>query len=83
MMDEITESVDIGEAGLRGYDLLEVLYDRLMDVVDLASDQDQATWITRDGKRVAAVVTVEMAEKLNAMYSMGKLMKMMEGKGNG
>lgn len=35
----------------------------LMDAVDLASDQDQMTWITDStGKRLAAIIAVEDAE---------------------
>lgn len=35
----------------------------LADAVDQATDQDNSTWLVNtDGKKVAAVVTVEMAE---------------------
>lgn len=40
----------------------EKLLEDLIDAVDLASDQDQATWLTSDGKRIAAIVPVDMAE---------------------
>lgn len=36
--------------------------DELLDVVDLASDQDEGTWLTDAGKRVAAIVPVDVAE---------------------
>jgi hypothetical protein len=32
------------------------------DAVDLASDQDQETWITEDGKRIACIVPASAAE---------------------
>ena len=34
----------------------------ILDAIDLASDQDQMTWITNGGKRIAAIVPVEQAE---------------------
>jgi hypothetical protein len=34
------------------------------DAIDLASDQDKMTWLTRNGKRVAAIVTAEQAASL-------------------
>jgi hypothetical protein len=34
----------------------------LQDAIDLASDQDQMTWMVSDGKRVAAIVPVDWAE---------------------
>jgi hypothetical protein len=37
-------------------------YARLMNAVDAASSQDQITWLTENGKRVAAVVPVDVAE---------------------
>lgn len=33
--------------------------DKLLDAIDLASDQGQCTWITTDGKRIAKIVTAE------------------------
>ena len=35
---------------------------RVNDAIDLASDQDQATWLTEDGKRIAAIVPVDVLE---------------------
>lgn len=35
----------------------------LQDAIDLASDQDRMTWLTDRGKRIAAVVPVEQAER--------------------
>jgi hypothetical protein len=36
--------------------------EQFMNAADLASDQDQPTWLTRDGKRVAAIVPVDVLE---------------------
>lgn len=35
----------------------------LRDAIDLASDQDQATWLTSGGKVIAAIVPAEQAER--------------------
>lgn len=35
---------------------------RVNDAIDLASDQDQATWLTEGGKRIAAIVPVDVLE---------------------
>ena len=32
---------------------------RVTDVIDLASDQDTTTWLTRDGKRIAKIAPVD------------------------
>lgn len=37
-------------------------WDELQDAADLASDQDQLTWIVRGGRRIAAIVPVDVAE---------------------
>jgi PHD/YefM family antitoxin component YafN of YafNO toxin-antitoxin module len=43
----------------------EQFREQAADVIDNASDQDKMTWITdRRGKRVAAVVTAEDAERI-------------------
>ena len=34
----------------------------LADAIDLASDQGEITWLTEKGKRVAAIVPVDVAE---------------------
>jgi hypothetical protein len=34
------------------------IYDDLMDAIYLASDQDSATWVTYDGKRIAKITPV-------------------------
>jgi len=34
----------------------------VFDAIALASDQDQITWLARDGKRIAAIVPVDVAE---------------------
>jgi hypothetical protein len=36
-------------------------WDELQDAIDLASDQDTVTWLTRDGRRVAAIVPADVA----------------------
>lgn len=41
---------------------------RFVDAADLASDQDQVTWLTDGGKRVAAIVPVEAAELYEARF---------------
>ncbi len=38
------------------------LLDGLADAIDLASDQDGITWLLYKGKRVAAIVPVDVAE---------------------
>lgn len=40
----------------------ESLHDDLLDAVDLASDQDTITWLTDNGRRIAAIVPVDVAE---------------------
>jgi hypothetical protein len=41
-----------------------VVYEaRVNDAIDLASDQDQGTWLTEDGKRIAAIVPVDVLEQ--------------------
>jgi hypothetical protein len=40
----------------------EAWQERVHDAIDLASDQDEMTWLLSDGKRVAAVVTTEEGE---------------------
>jgi hypothetical protein len=48
--------------------------DGLQDAIDLASDQDEGTWLTQDGKRIAAIVPVDMAEyALRHGYATGGL----------
>ena len=37
--------------------------------IDLASDQDRLTWLTSQGKRVAAIVPVEVAEAHERMIN--------------
>jgi hypothetical protein len=37
--------------------------DQIADAIDLASDQDKVTWITENGKRIAAIVPVDVAER--------------------
>jgi hypothetical protein len=34
----------------------------LRDAIDAASDQDRITWLTRDGRRIAAIVPVDVAQ---------------------
>lgn len=35
--------------------------EKIQDAFDLASDHDQITWLTENGKRIAAIVPVETA----------------------
>jgi hypothetical protein len=35
---------------------------KLIDAIDAASDQDHVTWLTSNGKRIAAIVPVDIAE---------------------
>jgi hypothetical protein len=39
------------------------LIDNLVDAIDAASDQDHKTYLTVDGKRIAAIVPVDVAEE--------------------
>lgn len=41
---------------------LEERYYAMIGAVDLAADQSEITWLTESGKRVAAIVPVEVAE---------------------
>ena len=45
-----------------GADTPDVVALDMRDAIDLASDQNQITWLTSAGKRVAAVVPVGDAE---------------------
>jgi hypothetical protein len=59
-MIEHTLEVHAAEAKIaRELDLLEAL----QDAIDLASDQDKMTWLLGRGKRIAAIVPVEQAER--------------------
>lgn len=49
------------ELDLNGYSTEDLHYE-IVSAIDLASDQNQATWLTEDGKRIAAIVPVDMAE---------------------
>jgi hypothetical protein len=42
-------------------DITQAWLVELGDAVDNASDQDRVTWLTRHGKRVAAIVPVDLA----------------------
>jgi hypothetical protein len=43
----------------------EYIVPHLIDAIDLASDQDTTTWLTRaDGKRIAAIVPVDRVAEL-------------------
>jgi hypothetical protein len=57
-----------------------------MDAIDAASDQDQMTWVKRDGRKIAAIVPVSEAEAIevaNAVMSdpqvMGAIREAVEG----
>jgi hypothetical protein len=39
---------------------------RVADAIDAASDQDQPTWLTENGKRIAAIVPVDVLEQHDA-----------------
>jgi hypothetical protein len=41
----------------------EAYWDAVADAIDLASDQDTTTWLTDNGKRIAAIVPVDVAER--------------------
>ncbi len=43
-------------------DRREKLLENLEDAIDRASDQDGITWLTSRGKRIAAIVPVDVAE---------------------
>ena len=36
--------------------------DQMADAIDAAADQDKITWITEDGKRICAIVPVDVGE---------------------
>lgn len=40
------------------------IYPHVMDAFELASDQDEGTWVVQRGRRIAAVVTVDEAERI-------------------
>jgi hypothetical protein len=61
----------VNEAQVTNGDEAKDVYDTLMNALDLASDQDQVTFITDErGKRIAAVVPVEFAERALARESL-------------
>lgn len=39
-----------------------VAFDKIMDAIAAASDQDRCTWVLTDGKRVAYIATVDVGE---------------------
>lgn len=47
----------------------EAAMEKLHDTIDSASDQDRITWLTEAGKRIAAVVPVEVAEYYEQMLA--------------
>jgi hypothetical protein len=53
---DVTPLLDIDEFG-KGLARRE-----LVDAIDLASDQGRKTWLMYDGKRIAAIVPVDVAE---------------------
>lgn len=66
MSDEIPE-VSIDFLGACDTPVAEEA-EALSDAFDNASDQDRMTWVTRDGKRIAAIVTVEDGEECAIKY---------------
>jgi hypothetical protein len=55
----------------------------LMDAIDLASDQDQMTWlIDGEGKRIAAIVPVESAETALRFAEPGTIMAELNARRN-
>ncbi len=61
------KEINLSEREIRMEDI-EELFDGagfnagLRDAIDRASDQDQTTWLTTEGKRIAAIVPVDAAE---------------------
>lgn len=43
--------------------------EKLQDAIDLASDQDQMTWIKSNGRRIAAIVSVADGELVQALFT--------------
>lgn len=43
----------------------------LRDAIDNASDQDRSTWLAENGKRIAAIVPVDVAERDEQRYGTG------------
>jgi hypothetical protein len=41
----------------------------VMDAFDRASDQDQSSWFTQDGKKVAAIVPPEVLDRYIALMA--------------
>lgn len=58
--------IDLSEDGTKD---MAVAADELMDAIDLASDQGQVTWVLSDGKRIAAIVPVDVAEAVSKTLS--------------
>lgn len=62
---EVHERLEI--AGRSGGDLVrertETVHRDLEDAIDWASNEDAMTWLLDHGKRIAAIVTVEQAER--------------------
>lgn len=63
MADERTLEVHVRPPDMEPHAAANQLWYALQDAIDLASDQDQSTWLTSKGKRIAAVVPVEQAER--------------------
>jgi len=49
-------------------DASEAIHSGLEAAIDLASDRDQMTWLTDHGKRIAAIVPVDVAERYALDY---------------
>jgi len=78
---------ELNLSGIRqGYEGAGEFYEDVMNAVDLASDQDTITYLVYEGRRIAAIVPVdvaehylgcmgEVAEHVNQVTSAGRAMR--------
>ena len=55
----LPDELDITERGPGSIEAVERAYERLIDAIDAASDQDHTTWLVVDGKRIARIAPVD------------------------
>ena len=58
---------------------LDEVGEKLLDAIDLASDQNGRMWITADGRRIARIVTVDDGETLDKLDDLAGLRTIRDG----
>lgn len=59
----MNELQELDVSALNGLSVTQNWLVQLGDAIDAASNQDQVTWLTEDGKRIAAIVPAGVAER--------------------